>query len=89
MQSKAERVTEFAQRSFERCEHQWTNQVYDRLLKRGGKAPSLHPSLAANDRGAHLMRVAEKMSAHWHKKNLDRIERVADRKKGRSGVESG
>lgn len=89
VQSKAERVTEFAQRSFERCERQWTNQFYNRLLKREGNAPSLQPSWAANDRGAHLMRAAERMSVHRHKKNMDRIERAADRMAGRKRDELG
>lgn len=84
VQSKAERVTEFAQRSFERCERQWTNQFYQRLLKREGNAPSLQPTWAVNDRGAHLMRAAEKMSVHRHKKNMNRIERAAERMAGRN-----
>ena len=83
VESKRERVADFAKASFERCERQWTNQFYDRLLKREGNAPSLQPSWAANDRGAHLMRAAEKMSVHRHRKNMDRIERAADRMAGR------
>ena len=83
VQSKAERVTQFAKSSFERCERQWTNQFYDRLLKREGNAPTLQPSWAANDRGAHIMRAAEKMSVQRHMKNMKRIERAADRMAGR------
>lgn len=83
VQSKAERVTEFAKGSFERCERQWTNQFYDRLLKREGNAPTLQPSWAANDKNAHLMRAAGKMSLQRHMKNMDRIERAADRMTGR------
>lgn len=83
VESKRERVAEFAKASFERCERQWTNQFYDRLLKREGNAPTLQPSWSANDRNAHLMRAAEKMSAHRHMKNMNRIDRVADRMAGR------
>ena len=83
VESKRERVAEFAERSFARCERQWTNQFYDRLLKREGNAPTLQPSFAANDRRAHLMRAAEKMSVHRHMKNMNRIERAADRMAGR------
>lgn len=83
VQSKAERVTEFAERTFARCERQWTNQFYDRLLKREGNAPTLQPSWAASDKSAHLLRAAEKMSAHRHMKNMKRIERAADRMAGR------
>ena len=83
VQSKAERVTQFAERTFERCERQWTNHFYDRLLKREGNAPTLQPSWSANDRGAHLLRAAEKMSAHRHMKNMKRIERASDRMAGR------
>jgi hypothetical protein len=50
VQSKAERVTQFAERTFERCERQWTNQFYDRLLKREGNAPTLQPSWAWGSR---------------------------------------
>ena len=89
VQSKAERVTQFAERTFERCERQWTNQFYDRLLKREGNAPMLQPSWAANDRNAHLMRTAEKMSVHRHMKNKNRIERAADRMAGRKSNELG
>lgn len=89
VQSKAERVTEFAQRTFARCERQWTNQFYDRLLKREGNAPSLQPSWAASDKSAHLMRAAEKMSVHRHMKNMTRIERAADRMAGRRCDEIG
>ena len=35
--AKRERVTEFAQRSFERCKDQWAAKNYDRLLKRDGR----------------------------------------------------
>jgi hypothetical protein len=83
VESKRERVAEFAKGSFERCERQWTNQFYDRLLKREGNSPTLQPSWSANDRNAHLMRAAEKMSVHRHMKNMSRIERVADRMAGR------
>ena len=83
VQSKAERVSQFAQSSFERCERQWTNQFYDRLLKREGNAPTLQPSWSANDRSAHLMRAAEKLSVQRHMKNMNRIDRVADRMAGR------
>ena len=83
IESKRERVAEFAKATFERCERQWTNQFYDRLLKREGNAPTLHPSWSANDRNAHLMRAAEKMSVQRHMKNMNRIERVADRMDGR------
>lgn len=89
VQSKAERVTEFAKGSFERCERQWTNQFYDRLLKREGNAPTLQPSWVANDKNAHLMRAAEKMSVHRHMKNMSRIERAADRMAGRKSHELG
>ena len=83
VESKRERVADFAKASFERCERQWTNQFYDRLLKREGNAPTLQPSWSANDRNAHLMRAAEKMSVHRHMKNMKRIERAADRIAGR------
>ena len=89
VQSKAERVTQFAERTFERCERQWTNQFYDRLLKREGNAPTLQPSWVANDKNAHLMRAAEKMSVHRHMKNMSRIERAADRMAGRKSHELG
>ena len=89
VQSKAERVTQFAERTFERCERQWTNQFYDRLLKREGNAPTLQPSWAANDRNAHLMRAAEKMSVHRNMKHKYRIERAADRMAGRKSNELG
>ena len=83
VESKRERVADFAKASFERCERQWTNQFYDRLLKREGNAPTLQPSWSTNDRRAHLMRAAEKMSVQRHMKNMNRIERVADRMAGR------
>ena len=83
VQSKTERVTQFAERTFARRERQWTAQNYDRLLKREGNAPTLQPSWAANDRGAHIMRAAEKMSVQRHMKNMKRIERAADRMAGR------
>ena len=88
IESKRERVAEFAKSSFERCERQWTNQFYDRLLKREGNAPTLQPSWSANDRNAHLMRAAEKMSVQRHMKNMKRIERAADRMAGlkRDGI---
>ena len=89
VQSKAERVAEFAERTFARCERQWTSQFYDRLLKREGNAPTLQPSWAANDKSAHLMRAAEKMSEHRHMKNKHRIERAADRMAGRKSNELG
>lgn len=83
IESKRERLAEFAKASFERCERQWINQFYDRLLKHEGNAPTLQPSWSANDRNAHLMRAAEKMSAHRHMKNMNRIDRAADRMAGR------
>ena len=54
-----------------------------------GNAPTLQPSWAANDRNAHLMRAAEKMSVHRHMKNKNRIERAADRMAGRKSNELG
>jgi hypothetical protein len=89
VQSKAERVTEFAKGSFERCERQWTNQFYNRLLKREGNTPTLQPSWAANDKSAHLMRAAGKMSLQRHMKNMSRIERAADRMAGRNANQLG
>ena len=89
VESKRERVAEFAKASFERCERRWTNQFYDQLLKREGNAPTLKPSWSANDRGAHLMRAAEKMSVQRHMKNMKRIDRVVDRMAGRKREELG
>ena len=77
--AKRERVTEYAQRSFERCKDQWAAKNYDRLLKREGNAPSLQPSFAVNDRKAHLMRAAGNLALQRHHKNVARINRVADR----------
>lgn len=87
--AKRERVTEFAQRSFERCKDQWAAKNYDRLLKREGNAPSLQPSFAVNDRKAHLMRAAGNLALQRHHKNVARINRVADRMIGRKRDELG
>jgi hypothetical protein len=86
---KRERVTDFAQRSFERCKDQWAAKNYDRLLKREGNAPSLQPSFAVNDRKAHLMRAAGNLALQRHHKNVARINRVADRMVGRKRDELG
>jgi hypothetical protein len=83
VQSKHERVTQFAEKQFERCKGQWTAQNYDRLLKREGNAPSLQPSWAMQDRKSHLMRAAVKLTEHRHMKNMHRIDRAADRMAGR------
>ena len=40
VQSKHERVTQFAEKQFERCKGQWTANYFDRLLKREGNAPN-------------------------------------------------
>ena len=58
VQSKHERVTQFAEKQFERCKGQWTANYYDRLLKREGNAPSLQPSWGVQDRKTHLLRAA-------------------------------
>jgi hypothetical protein len=73
-QSKVERVTQFAEKQFDRCKDQWTAQYYDRLIKREGHAPSLQPRWATNDRQSHMMRAAS---------NIQRIDRAADRLAGR------
>ena len=83
IESKRERVTSFANKQFERCERQWTNQYYDRLLKREGSAPTLQPSYAVDDRKAHLIRAAERLAHNRLHRNVQRIDRVANRMMGR------
>ncbi len=83
VQSKHERVTQFAEKQFERCKSQWTAHNYDRLLKREGNAPALQPSWAMNDRKNHLMRAAGNLAHQRVAKNIQRIDRAADRMAGR------
>lgn len=89
VQSKHERVTQFAEKQFERCKGQWTAQNYDRLLKREGNAPSLQPSWGVQDRKAHLLRAAGHLAKQRLSKNLQRIDRAADRMAGRKTNEVG
>lgn len=83
VQSKHERVTQFAEKQFERCKGQWTANYYDRLLKREGNAPALQPSWGVQDRKAHLLRAAGHLAKQRLSKNLQRIDRAADRMEGR------
>ena len=83
VQSKYDRVTQFAEKQFERCKGQWTAQNYDRLLKREGNAPSLQPSWGVQDRKAHLLRAAGNLARQRLAKNIQRIDRAADRMAGR------
>lgn len=83
VQSKHERVTQFAEKQFERCKGQWTANYYDRLLKREGNAPALQPSWATNDRKGHLLRAAGHLAKQRLSKNLQRIDRAADHMEGR------
>ncbi len=83
VQSKHERVTQFAEKQFERCKGQWTANYYDRLLKREGNAPSLQPSWGVQDRKAHLLRAAGNLARQRLAKNIQRIDRAADRIAGR------
>ena len=79
VQSKHERVTQFAEKQFERCKGQWTANYFDRLLKREGNAPSLQPSWGVQDRKAHLLRAAGNLARQRLAKNVQRIDRAADR----------
>jgi hypothetical protein len=83
VQSKHERVTQFAEKQFERCKGQWTANYYDRLMKREGNAPSLQPSWGVQDRKSHLLRAAGHLAKQRLSKNLQRIDRAADRMEGR------
>lgn len=83
VQSKHERVTQFAEKQFERCKGQWTANYFDRLLKREGNAPSLQPSWGVQDRKTHLLRAAGSLARQRLAKNLQRIDRAADRMEGR------
>lgn len=83
VQSKHERVTQFAEKQFERCKGQWTANYFDRLLKREGNAPSLQPSWGVQDRKTHLLRAAGNLAQQRFSKNLQRIDRAADRMEGR------
>ena len=83
VRSKHERVTQFAEKQFERCKDRWTANYYDRLLKREGNAPSLQPSWGVQDRKAHLLRAAGHLAKQRLSKNLQRIDRAADRMAGR------
>jgi hypothetical protein len=83
VQSKHERVTQFAEKQFERCKEQWAANYYDRLLKREGNAPSLQPSWGVQDRKAHLLRAAGNLARQRFSKNLQRIDRAVDRMEGR------
>ena len=83
VQSKHERVTQFAEKQFERCKGQWTANYYDRLLKREGNAPALQPSWGVQDRKAHLLRAAGNLARQRLAKNIQRIDRAADRMTGR------
>ena len=77
VQSKHERVTQFAEKQFERCKGQWTANYFDRLLKREGNAPSLQPSWGVQDRKTHLLRAAGNLAQQRFSKNLQRIDRAA------------
>jgi hypothetical protein len=83
VQSKHERVTQFAEKQFERCKGQWTASYFDRLLKREGNAPSLQPSWGVQDRKVHLLRAAGNLARQRLAKNIQRIDRAADRMAGR------
>jgi hypothetical protein len=83
VQSKHERVTQFAEKQFERCKGQWTANYFDRLLKREGNAPSLQPSWGMQDRKTHLLRAAGNLVHQRLAKNIQRIDRAADRMAGR------
>lgn len=89
VQSKHERVTQFAEKQFERCKGQWTANYYDQLLKREGNAPALQPSWATNDRKGHLLRAAGHLAKQRLSKNLQRIDRAADRMAGRKSNDLG
>lgn len=89
VQSKHERVTQFAEKQFERCKGQWTSNYFDRLLKREGNAPSLQPSWGVQDRKAHLLRAAGNLARQRLAKNVQRIDRAADRMAGRKVNELG
>ncbi|OQW73381.1 MAG: hypothetical protein BVN33_09740 [Proteobacteria bacterium ST_bin13] len=89
VQSKHERVTQFAEKQFERCKGQWTANYFDRLLKREGNAPALQPSWATNDRKGHLLRAAGHLAKQRLSKNLQRIDRAADRMAGRKSNDLG
>jgi hypothetical protein len=82
VQSKHERVTQFAEKQFERCKGQWTANYYDRLMKREGNAPSLQPSWGVQDRKAHLLRAAGNLARQRLAKNIQRVDRAADRMEG-------
>ena len=84
VQSKYERVTQFAEKQFERCKGQWTANYFDRLLKREGNAPALQPSWGVQDRKAHLLRAAGNLARQRLAKNIQRIDRAADRIAGRN-----
>jgi hypothetical protein len=83
VQSKHDRVTHFAEKQFERCKGQWTANYYDRLMKREGNAPSFQPSWGMQDRKAHLLRAASNLSQQRLARNIQRIDRAADRMAGR------
>lgn len=89
VQSKHERVTQFAEEQFERCKVQWTANYFDRLLKREGNAPSLQPSWGVQDRKAHLLRAAGNLARQRLAKNIQRIDRAADRMAGRKHNDMG
>ena len=83
VQTKHERVTQFAEKQFERCKGQWTANYFDRLLKREGNAPSFQPSWGVQDRKTHLLRAAGNLARQRLAKNIQRIDRAADRMEGR------
>lgn len=80
--AKQARVTEFAQKHYERHRKKWIGRCYRALLKREGYAPVLTPTGSYHKRKSHLMRAAENIVFTRQVNRLRRIAKAADRMRG-------
>ena len=84
IQAKRERVTAKATQQYERCKDSWTAKYYGKMLKQERPAPALTPRGMGQDRTAHLMRAASKLSYQKYANNLQRIDRAAKNMTGQT-----
>ena len=62
----------------------WTTKYYGKMLKQERPAPALTPRGMGQDRTAHLMRAASKLSYQKYANNLQRIDKAAKNMRGQT-----
>lgn len=76
---KEVRISEMAERHFEKHRNSWVAARYGDLLKKDSPAPALKPHGSREDRTAHLVRTANHLVNRKHQARLETIKTAAER----------